>query len=250
MEQRDIQYNLLNLPSKITYQDGSMMDYVYFYLTDHLGNNRVVVNASGSVEQVNHYYPYGGLMGESTNGDVQRYKYNGKELDRMGGLNWYDYGARHMDAARGVFTTMDPLAEKYYDISPYAYCKDNPIRYKDENGDSITIDQQAEIAIYNGLEKGSNIKMKFNNGVLDPSSISDIASKTDDTFLQDLYEISKNPQMVELKVTESNEFIMEGLKKSDEWYTPYELNDYDLNLVAQSFMRENGLPMGKHIKFP
>ena len=67
----------------------------HFYLKDHLGNNRVVCNASGTVEQVNHYYPFGGLMGESTNGDTQRFKYNGKELDRMHGLDWYDYGARH-----------------------------------------------------------------------------------------------------------------------------------------------------------
>ena len=36
-----------------------------FYLKDHLGNNRVVANASGQVEQVNHYYPYGGLMAGS-----------------------------------------------------------------------------------------------------------------------------------------------------------------------------------------
>ncbi len=41
-----------------------------------------------------HYYPYGGLMGESTGSDAQPYKYNGKELDRHSGLDWYDYGAR------------------------------------------------------------------------------------------------------------------------------------------------------------
>ena len=52
----------------------------------------------GYVEQVNHYYAFGGLMGESTGGDTQRFKYNGKELDRMSGLDWYDYGARHYDA--------------------------------------------------------------------------------------------------------------------------------------------------------
>ena len=45
----------------------------------------------GEVEQVNHYYPYGGIMAESTNESVQRYKYNGKELDRMHGLDWYEY---------------------------------------------------------------------------------------------------------------------------------------------------------------
>lgn len=65
----------------------------HFYLTDHQGNVRVVANQNGEVEQVNHYYPYGGLMGESTNSDAQPYKYNGKELDRHHGLDWYDYGA-------------------------------------------------------------------------------------------------------------------------------------------------------------
>ena len=85
-------------------------------------------------EQVNHYYPFGGLMGESTNDEVQRYKYNGKELDRMHGLNLYDYGARQYDGAGVRFTTMDPLSEKYYNISPYAYCAGNPVVYVDEKG--------------------------------------------------------------------------------------------------------------------
>ena len=111
--------------------NGSTPQY-HYYLKDHLGNNRVVCSASGAVEQVNHYYPFGGLFGESTGGDTQRYKYNGKELDRMHGLDWYDYGARHMDGMR--FTTIDPLAGDYYSISPYAYCANNPINAIDPDG--------------------------------------------------------------------------------------------------------------------
>ena len=114
--------------------NGSTPQY-HYYLKDHLGNNRVVCSASGAVEQVNHYYPFGGLFGESTGGDTQRYKYNGKELDRMHGLDWYDYGARHMDGMR--FTTIDPLAGDYYSISPYAYCANNPINAIDPDGKSI-----------------------------------------------------------------------------------------------------------------
>jgi RHS repeat-associated protein len=108
----------------------------HYYLKDHLGNNRVVVNASGTAEQVNHYYPFGGLFGESTGGSVQRFKYNGKELDRTHGLDWYDYGARHMSPDIGRFTTIDPMAEKYYNISPYAYCLNNPVNKIDEEGES------------------------------------------------------------------------------------------------------------------
>ena len=80
----------------------------------------------------NYYYPYGGLMGESTGSDAQPYKYNGKELDRTNGLDWYDYGARWYNGISWM--TPDPLAEKYYDTSPYVYCANNPIRFIDPTG--------------------------------------------------------------------------------------------------------------------
>ena len=80
------------------------------------------------------YYPYGGLMSNSTGWNTQRYKYNGKEFDRMHGLDWYDYGARWMDAAIGRWHVIDPLCEKYYDVSPYNYCRNNPVMRIDPNG--------------------------------------------------------------------------------------------------------------------
>jgi len=52
----------------------------------------------------------------------------------MHGLDTYDYGARGYYAALGSFMTVDPLAEKYYSISPYAYCAGNPVRYIDPDG--------------------------------------------------------------------------------------------------------------------
>ena len=67
----------------------------HYYIRDYLGNNRVVTDAHGNVEEVNHYYPYGALMGDSRNTGLQPYKYIGKELDRTHGLDWYAHGARH-----------------------------------------------------------------------------------------------------------------------------------------------------------
>ena len=179
----NISYNCLNLPSAVTFSDGSTIAYTYgadgtklktvhktgstttttdycgnvvyengvqkllltdegyvtlsdgkyhYYLKDHQGNNRVVINQSGTVEETNHYYPFGGVF--ASTGNTQPYKYNGKELDTKKGLNWYDYGARHYDAALGRFTTNDPLAEKYYSMSPYTYCADNPVKFIDPNG--------------------------------------------------------------------------------------------------------------------
>ena len=88
-----------------------------------------------NVVQVINYKTFGGLMDESTGGDTQTYKYNGKELDRINGLDWYDYGARNYDAALGRWHVVDPLAEKYYNVSPYAYCGDNPVNAIDPNGE-------------------------------------------------------------------------------------------------------------------
>ncbi|MDD2244666.1 MAG: hypothetical protein PHR13_08675 [Dysgonamonadaceae bacterium] len=65
------------------------------------------------------------MFGESTNVETQPYKYNGKEFDGMYGLNLFDYGARHYDAAIGRWMNMDPLSEEYYNISPYAYVGNN-----------------------------------------------------------------------------------------------------------------------------
>lgn len=57
----------------------------------------------------------------------------------MNGLDIYDFEARQYDSLLGRFTTIDPLCEKYYDISPYAYCAGNPILYTDPTGEKITI---------------------------------------------------------------------------------------------------------------
>ena len=109
----------------------------HYYLKDHQGNNRVVISPSGTVEETNHYYPFGGAFASTSN--VQPYKYNGKELDSKKGLNWYDYGARHYDAALGRFTTNDRFAEKYYSMSPYQYGANNPVNNIDVNGDTIVV---------------------------------------------------------------------------------------------------------------
>lgn len=84
---------------------------------------------------MNQYYPYGGPWGDvSTNQGYQPFKYTGKELDRVHGLDWYDYGARMYDPAFCQFTQMDPLCEQYPHLSPYAYCAGNPVNAIDPDG--------------------------------------------------------------------------------------------------------------------
>ena len=128
-----VQKLLLTEEGYITLSDSKY----HYYLKDHQGNNRVVISQSGTVEETSHYYPFGGVFASA--GNVQPYKYNGKELDSKKGLNWYDYGARHYDAALGRFTTNDRFAEKYYSMSPYQYGANNPVNNIDVNGDTIVV---------------------------------------------------------------------------------------------------------------
>ncbi|WP_314957245.1 RHS repeat-associated core domain-containing protein [Prevotella pallens] len=109
----------------------------YFYNQDHLGNNREVVNKLGRIIQVTNYYPFGSSFCDSLsclNASLQPYKYNGKEFDRMHGLNTYDYGARQYSPALPSWDRIDPLAEKYYSVSPYAYGGNNPVNRVDFYG--------------------------------------------------------------------------------------------------------------------
>ena len=135
----------------------------HYHITDHQGNIRLVVNASGStVEQFTHYYPYGLPFAEGKNATLQPYKYNGKELDTEDGLNLYDYGARHYDAALCRWTSQDALAEKNNSQSPYSYCIGNPILFVDPCGkDTFRVSDNSRITQIQG---GNNDVFINDNG--------------------------------------------------------------------------------------
>ncbi len=137
-------------------EEGSLFRYNY-YRRDHLGNVREVWQPSytvgGSIYpavtvQHTQYYP-SGLPWKYNSGDnpgSQPYKYGGKEFVEMHGYDSYDFHARILYSAIGPqFMSVDPLAEDYYDVSPYAYGLNNPIRYNDPTGmsanDTITVNK-------------------------------------------------------------------------------------------------------------
>ena len=112
--------------------------YHFYYIKDHLGNVRETykIPNAGTKECVQRmqYYPSGLPWGEATNSSEQPYKYNGKEFVEMHGLDEYDSEARWYYPAICRTTTMDPLAEKYYSTSPYAWCKGNLVNNIDPFG--------------------------------------------------------------------------------------------------------------------
>ena len=131
-------------PSRLLFDDGFfelaerhgglISQIPYVFVRDHLGSVRLVCNGNtGEVVQSLEYLP-SGVIFRSRNFDRQPYRFTGKELLSAHGLDWYDSRARMQEFHIPRFTTMDPLCEKYYSISPYAYCGNNPIKYIDPTG--------------------------------------------------------------------------------------------------------------------
>ena len=114
---------------------------IQYHHTDHLGSVRAITDNSGSVIEQNAYYPFGSrhTFGNTYAQTTNRFKFNGKEEQTTGNLQYLDYGARMYDSNIGRWLTRDPLAEKYYAYSPYNYCINNPVLFVDPDGKKIEI---------------------------------------------------------------------------------------------------------------
>ncbi|WP_294142925.1 RHS repeat-associated core domain-containing protein [uncultured Sanguibacteroides sp.] len=109
---------------------------IRYFLTDHLGSVRSIVDQTGTVKERNDYYPFGTRYSQS-GGNVDptnRLKYNGKEDQTTGNLGYLDYGARMYDAELGRWFSVDPMAESYYSLSSYNYCANSPVLFIDPDG--------------------------------------------------------------------------------------------------------------------
>ena len=107
---------------------------IYYYHSNHLSSTMYVTDMQQSVVQSFLYAPYGEIisgynthiMGEA----FPKYTFNAKELDEETGMYYYE--ARYY--APPVFTSRDAMFEKYFWMSPYAYCANNPVKYVDPSG--------------------------------------------------------------------------------------------------------------------
>ena len=126
---------------------------IFFYHSDHLGSTSYITDAKANITQFDAYLPYGELLvDEHSSSEEMPYKFNGKELDEETGL--YYYGARYMDPKISMWLGVDPLAEKYPEISPYIYCHNNPINLIDPNGkNDYILNLDGEIKL---IEENSN----------------------------------------------------------------------------------------------
>ncbi|OUD23569.1 RHS repeat domain-containing protein, partial [Flavobacterium psychrophilum] len=113
---------------------------VFYYHPDHLGSSSYISTLNGQISQHVEYIAFGEVLFEEHSSSFKSpYLFNGKELDRE--TNLTNFGARYLDMKTSLWLNVDPLAEKYPNISPYVYCANNPVLYIDPDGREIGISE-------------------------------------------------------------------------------------------------------------
>ena len=140
-----------------------------YEVNDHLGNVRALINDrktyggatfTATLLDATDYFPFGAEMRKGTVTNSYRYGFNGKELDKnneFGSLNHYDYGFRIYNPGIGRFLSVDPLTQKYPELTPYQFASNTPIMAIDLDG------LERRINIYQTDKNGNTTLTIFDN---------------------------------------------------------------------------------------
>ena len=122
---------------------------IFYYHPNHLGNTAFVTDQNQTITQGFLYAPFGEITTEYNvnfgNNVIPKYSFNAKELDEETGMYYYE--ARYYKPP--VFTSRDPMFEKYFWMTPYAYCANNPVKYVDPSGRKVEPAGEEEANAYN-----------------------------------------------------------------------------------------------------
>ena len=177
--------------SEFLYPMGVVSDFGYidlqsgkmqYFLRDHLGSVRVIAEDRHTVISRTDYLPFGvrmsgdGLTGANSTARSSFFGFSGKENEMWGGLNTADgditphwlkgeryqhFGARAYDPVSCIFMQVDPMAEKYYGMTPYGYCAGNPVMMVDPDGEIPFIANLVAGVISASIDFGAQVVVKM-----------------------------------------------------------------------------------------
>ncbi|MCY3713101.1 MAG: hypothetical protein OXH02_07415 [Gemmatimonadetes bacterium] len=120
-----------------------------YYLADHLGSTRSLIDGEGAVTAAYDYWPYGKVLASSGTG-ATHFRFTGHERDAESGL---DYMLNRNYAFNiGRFLRPDPMQDEYPAMSPYAYANNNPLKYVDPDGNIAVFGAIVGAAIDVGIQ--------------------------------------------------------------------------------------------------
>ena len=219
-----------------------------YYLKDHLGSPRAFVDWSGELIALRDYYAFGKSWlkpNSPATSDLSRF--NGKEEQTVGDAGLLDFGARFYHPDLGCWLTQDPMATEYINISPYAYCVNNPIRYIDPDGRQIgittIIDGRSVLYTWRSINGVWGFYDSYGNKYSgnDPFVLSVIDSIT--TIMQGacgsslIQNIVNNPEIVDIKLSNENNYF--SYNKDNATYIVYWNPNSNVLIPTTDGMKEN-----------
>ena len=211
-------------------------DKLIYQIADHLGSIRVIKDGEGTVLQRFDYYPSGSesrvwTAGTSTPQSALRYRFGGKEIagQKAGasaltgtpaaaaGSPYLDFGARLYDPRTAAWLSQDPMAEKYYPISPYVYCAGNPVNLVDPEGtDWYIISQSGEFRIIENRPT-EDFDRLFADFFMGPPDMTTSIVVRDKTILSSLSELKRSPYSVSHNDIENVFYFAADVFIGQEW---------------------------------
>ena len=182
------------------------------------GSTAFVTDNNATVTQGFLYAPFGEITTEYApmwqNGLIPNYTFNAKELDEETGMYYYE--ARYYKPP--VFTSRDPMFEKYFWMSPYAYCANNPVKYVDPSGKHIEVTENEDgtYSVSGGeLNRDRNIYV-----IKDGKRTGEVIGKTltNYSFFGDNEEVVTGA-IIDLKNNSGQEFIDDFMTNTPDLWT-------------------------------
>lgn len=125
------QWNLFGLDKEGFFNNE---DHRFYYLKDHLGSVRVIVDETQEMMSGQDYDQWGFVLEDRTfRTQDSKYKFTGKERDEE---NKYDYlYARNYNSRIGIFNSSEPIPNSSFGWSSYVYCANNSLKIIDPTGE-------------------------------------------------------------------------------------------------------------------
>ena len=241
---------ICNGDSEFLYPMGVVSDFGYidlqsgkmqYFLRDHLGSVRVIAEDRHTVISRTDYLPFGvrmsgdGLTAGNPTARSSFFGFSGKENEMWDGYDTADgditphwlkgeryqhFGARAYDPVSCIFMQVDPMAEKYYGMTPYGYCAGNPVmmvdpdglEWKDINGKVITDHSKIRVYIlYDPKSFSRQSKKMYKDAELKygKGSVAMSSAITEESFVQDWASMSsKKTKEVNLNYHGNNQTLM------------------------------------------
>lgn len=210
-----------------------------YLVNDYLSNPVVIVDDSGNIEYQTYADPYGNL--EMSIGNPSKnieFQITGKEVDNTG-LAYF--GARYYDSIAGFVgrdnVKLEDNLKRYFKINSYCYVNNNPMKFRDEDGNDLAIVRNAKL--------GSGFPSSMPNVLVDDTIRMDLQMALTESYANGIEpEFSEAFRTTEMQSDLYDRLTPLGTDVADPGYSAHEAG-----FSVDIYMKDNGMTDAQKTQF-